>query len=68
MIALPVIEIVKFHINPAQGPDIISNVPFIEVDVQLALKEAISYPETISASCSRRSKGVLFVSANPAMR
>ena len=50
MIALPVIEIVKFHINPAQGPDIISNVPFIEVEVQLALKEAISDPETISES------------------
>jgi hypothetical protein len=46
----PVIEVVKIPITPAQFPDVISSVPFIEVEVQLALKEAVSVPVCITNS------------------
>jgi len=47
MFTLPVIEVATVQVSPAQGPDVTSNVPFIEVSVQLALKEAVSDPVTI---------------------
>jgi len=44
MVALPVIELEKFPVSTGQGPDVTSNVPFIEVVVAVALKEAVPNP------------------------
>jgi len=40
----PVIEVETVPVSPVQDPDVTSSVPFIEVEVQLALKEAVSVP------------------------
>ena len=48
MVALPVIELEKFMIFPVQDPDLISSVPFIEEEVKLALKEAVSDPVMVA--------------------
>ena len=50
MVAFVVTVIETFPVSPVQGPDVTRSVPFIEVEVQLAMKEAISDPETISES------------------
>ena len=49
MVPLPVIEDVKFPVTPAQSPDVNSRVPFIEVEVALALKEAAADPSIIAS-------------------
>ena len=45
MVAFVVAVIETFPVSPAQGPDVTCSVPFIEVEVQLALKEATSDPD-----------------------
>ena len=50
MVAFVVTVAETFPVFPAQSPDVTCSVPFIEVEVQLALKEALSDPETISES------------------
>jgi hypothetical protein len=48
MVALPVIEVEKFPLSPSQDPDANCNVPFIEEEVTLALKEAVSAPVIVA--------------------
>jgi len=47
MVALPVKEVEKGSETTAQVPDVTSSVPLFEVEVQVALKEAISDTDTI---------------------
>lgn len=46
MVALPaeVLEVEKFPVFPAQDPDVNCNVPSIEEEVQVALKDAAPDP------------------------